>query len=153
MPALDTPSAQRWLELHEPALCATTGDAVLPVETTRSVDAALTRLGRSLDIALDREPTALSARLQQTPTSHRLVALLNELGTARKCLLLEWLARSHFPDHRALLAALLDTPDAGPRLRASLLSLNRRALLARIFAPDRLRILLAACRTNQKDSL
>jgi hypothetical protein len=147
MPLLDHASSASWFH-HNAAGPFSTG-TFRPVELAPEPAAALERLGRSLDEALTREPQTISSRLAAPVIRNRLTRVLDQLGPARRYRLFDWLAGLH--DSQPLLTAILNTAPAGPRLRAGLLAANRRETLARIFAPDRLRLLLSAC-PNSKET-
>jgi hypothetical protein len=62
--------------------------------------------------------------------------------------LLHWLAEIYLPDCPSVISALVGGHDAtGHALRAAIAAVTRRALLRRIFAPDRIAALHAACET------
>ena len=69
-----------------------------------------------------------------------------QLGAARLMRLLHWLAEIDLPGCNAVISALVGGDDAtGHALRAAIAAVTRRALLRRIFAPDRIAALQAAC--------
>ena len=70
---------------------------------------------------------------------------LAQIGQGRRLRLLHWL--SDIPDFGDLPTALLgtDTSEAAHFLRAEIRNLHRRALLDRIFSPERIAALLDAC--------
>jgi crotonobetainyl-CoA:carnitine CoA-transferase CaiB-like acyl-CoA transferase len=72
---------------------------------------------------------------------------MGQLGFPRTLRLLDWLMQAGLPDSDAILAALLeaDPSGVGQYLQAALAGAARPTLLERIYAPDRLAALMAAC--------
>ena len=62
--------------------------------------------------------------------------------------LMHWLAETGMPDVRTVMTALVqaDSPAANA-LRAAIDAVTRRALIRRMFAPERISALEAACET------
>lgn len=109
---------------------------------------AMDRLGFVLDDALDRNPASLSAALRSNPIRAELQAILIQLDPARLPTVLHRLATAGLPAWREVLEALLaaDPSASGQALRATLQTLHRQELLARIFHLDRVQALRRACR-------
>ncbi|HUZ64403.1 MAG TPA: hypothetical protein VMU82_11930 [Acetobacteraceae bacterium] len=148
MPDLSIQAVTAWLDQKEPALPAGLRHAIRPIERDDAVEAGLLLLGTSLDNSRDRNPAGLSARLHSDPVRDDLRSILAQLGGCRLLRTLDWLTEPDFPERRALIAALLE-PDgtgAGQTLRAAIQQLNRRILIGRIFAKERIEMLEAACR-------
>ena len=74
--------------------------------------------------------------------------VLAQMGTARRLRVLAWVAESGLPNPHTVLGTFLevDASGSGRALRDSLRSHYRRALLARMFAPERMEQVMAACR-------
>jgi hypothetical protein len=149
MPSLDTPSATAWLSANEPALAAVTVRATPLVEDPPFVGRALADFGRALDNALAHNPLDLATRLRTVPNSRALATLLDNLSLATRCRLLGWFARTTTTAGTFLLPALLSPAD-NPRLPMGLLSLNRQALLARLYTSERVHALLTALDSSKE---
>jgi hypothetical protein len=90
----------------------------------------------------------LSTTLRETPFRDDLHVVMAQLGAARLMRLLHWLAEIDLPDCPSVISALVGGDDAtGHALRAAIAAVTQRALLRRIFAPDRIAALHAACET------
>lgn len=142
MPDLDHAAVSGWLSARDPVAAALARPG--PVDADDRALAALLRLGVALDKAAERDAAALAEALCEEETSVRLRSALAQIGTARRLRLLEWLGEAGLPNGRALLAAMGDGP-GGAFQRAELAALERRAILARVFAPERVAELRAAC--------
>jgi hypothetical protein len=148
MPDLATQAVTAWLDQKEPGLPAALRHAIRPLERDDAVEAGLLRLGASLDHSRERNPAGLSARLNSDPVRDDLRSILAQFGRCRLLRSLDWLTEPDIPERRALIAALLE-PDgtgAGQTIQAAIQQLNRRILIGRIFAKDRIEMLEAACR-------
>ncbi len=152
MPELDTRSVLDWFRSHEPHLAVTLDRPFCPAEEPEETRLALVRLGACLDQARARDATALAAHLRDGSSRDRLTAILAQLGAARLLRLLDWLSEAEFPEPRVLLEAVLrdDPAGTGQAVRQAVSALHRRALLARIFAPERRQALQQACRIAEK---
>lgn len=146
MPDLSTHAVTAWLREHEPAIAD--DYPIAPIEEATSVQPLLPQLGEALDHALKRDPVALSGNLSQDPMRDSMRAVLAQMGSARRLRVLAWLAEAGLPDTHAVLGTLLemDASGSGRALRDSLRSHYRRALLARMFVPERIEQVMAACR-------
>ena len=119
---------------------------IRPIETMADIPARLVSLGNKLDEAAQSDLRSLSAALRSTPLREDLGAVLAQLGAARVLRLLHWLAEQDVPDCHAVIAGLLhDDGSAGQALRAAVAAVTRRAVMRRIFAPERVAALEAAC--------
>ena len=87
----------------------------------------------------------LSERLCHRVTALNLRAALTQVGPARRMRILAWLLEEGLPEQDALMAAATAAGPDGDFIRGELQALHRRALLANIFGPERIRSLLAAC--------
>jgi hypothetical protein len=146
MPDLSTPAVQSWFATDAPGLGHLDSLAMRPIEQDAAVAAALSRLGLALDEARFRDSSALDATLAAEPARSILRSILAQLGIHRMTRLMAWLAES--PSGSLVLQGLLDPADrsgAADRLRTTLAELHRQALVARLYAADRLEALLAAC--------
>ena len=155
MPDLEKHAVARWLTERQPEGLRFGCDLVRAIEDAPDVLPSLLALGGALDAARARDMAALSDCLCGDPLRDDLRGVLAQLGAARLLRLLDWLTEATVPDRRRVLDALLapDQSGAGQALQAAITSCNRQALLARIFAQDRLDALLAACSTPPKETL
>ncbi len=152
MPNLDQADVTAWL-----AGWRAGEDAWLPavraVECAADAPGRLAALGKSLDQAHGANLGLLSKRLRSEPTLNSLRAVLAQLGAARALRLLHWISEADLPEGGALLAGLLQADDeAGAALRTAVEGLRRKLVLARIFAPERLAALQAACTETLKET-
>ncbi len=111
------------------------------------IDRALEQLGQALDEAAARDRVGLAAQLLTDPVRADLRALMGQLGFPKVLRLLDRLMRAGLPENESVLSAVLE-PDAtgiGQYLQAALAEAARRNLLERIYAPERLAALMAAC--------
>jgi hypothetical protein len=147
VPDLAISSVQDWFRREDPDRPGVLKQPVAPAEAQPDVEQALVRLGHALDEAAARERAALAAQLQTGPVRDDLRALIGQLGFPRALRLLGWLVQSGLPESDAILSAVLETDPSGigQYLQAALVEAARRALLERIYAPDRLAALMAAC--------
>ena len=115
---------------------------------------AAARLAAALDEAQVRNPALLSSVLRGDPVRDDLRAILARLDPERVLPLLHRLAAPDLPERREVLDGLLagDPSGSGQALRATLQALHRRALLARIFHPDRVQALRRACRPSVQEA-
>jgi|SRR5580658_1715772 hypothetical protein len=146
MPDLSADSVQTWFAISAPGLDHLDHLATRPIEQDPVVAEALARLGAALDEARFRDGPGLDATLATEPARSILRAILAQLGFHRMTRLMAWLAES--PGGSLVLQGLLDPADrsgAGDLLRMTLGELHRQALVARLYAAERLEALLAAC--------
>ena len=115
---------------------------------------AAARLDAALGEAQVRDPALLSSVLRGDPVRDDLRAILARLDPERVLPLLHRLAAPDLPERREVLDGLLagDPSGLGQALRATLQVLHRRALLARIFHPDRVQALRRACRPSVQEA-
>ena len=146
MPNLEQHTATVWLTELRPAASREWPPPVRAVETEGDTPERLQAFGSLLDQLAERDLQNFSAALRQAPLRGDLRAVMAQLGAARLMRLLHWLAEIDLPGCDAVISALIGGDDAtGHALRAAIAAVTRRALLRRIFAPDRIAALQAAC--------
>ena len=147
MPDLARTSVLEWLSLEEPDHPALPANPVSVVEAVSSVEDALVQLGRTLDDVLLKDPETLAAALHEDPARQELRAVMGQLGLPRSLRIMHWILNNGLPNQDAVLAAVLQTDEtgAGQFLQASLCAAARPSLLERLYAPERLALLLSAC--------
>lgn len=143
MPDLERSSVLDWLHRTEPRIAACVASPVRGIEDAPEVRALLMELGTAVDTG---SPEKVGRGLAEDGglTMREVVA---QLGVARMLRLIEWLDSAEAVEAAgALRVALLrdDTTEAGRLLRSTFDALHRQDLLARIFAPERLRALIGA---------
>ena len=144
MPDLSTAAVRSWFAQAAPRLDHLDAHAVRPIEAHECVADALVRLGTALDEARLRDATALNTILSAAPTIEILRAVLAQLGVHRMARLMAWLGES--PGGDAVIRHLLADPAGdGQILGTTLGEIERQILVARLFGPDRLAALRAAC--------
>ena len=147
MPDLEISSVLTWFRHEEPDRLDVLERPVTATAAQPEVEQALVRLGQALDEAAAKDLTGLAVQLRTARLRDDLRAVMGQLGFPRTLRLLDWLLQAGLPDSDAVLAAVLD-PDPsgiGQYLQAALVGAARPALLERIYAPDRLATLMAAC--------
>jgi hypothetical protein len=150
MPDLDRALVLEWFRLEEASSPSAAGPPLQPVEESPEVEAALVRLGGVLDDALGRAPDTLSAMLRASPAGDELRIILAQIWPARFLRILEWIMEGPLPGSDAVLAGFM-VPDAtasGQYLQRALLRASGPTALERIYAPERLQGLLAACQAD-----
>jgi hypothetical protein len=146
MPDLSTAAVGSWFAQAAPRLDHLDAYAVRPIEAHECVADALVRLGTALDQARQHDPMALNTILSAAPTLANLRAILAQLGVHRMARLMAWLGES--PGGDAVIRHLLAPADPTGNaqiLGTTLDEIERQTLLARLFGPDRLAALRAAC--------
>lgn len=140
MPDLGKAACIAWLADAAPEATPRGAPAILPIEDAGGIDGLLLGIGRELDATRSRSGEALDTALLEDGGS-TLRVVLAQLGIARLLRLTAWIDQN---SERVTQAITQDEQsEAGRCLRATLESLNRQQLLARIFAPERLQGLLA----------
>jgi hypothetical protein len=121
---------------------------VRPLELDGDAPALLTELGQALEAFSDQQLDLLGRHLRADPLAGHLRDVLTQMGAARQCRILDWLGERGLIDSPLIAAALVsgDSPEA-TSLRAAIRACARRALLSRLFAPDRLAALHSATET------
>lgn len=147
MPDLTTDAIASWLDTHGSAAVCGTGHQG-PPEEEGSILPAVVALGTALDATHAAASAQLEAALLASPAAAGLRTVMAHLGGPRRLRLLHWVAESGFADVRAVLARMTeaDPSGAGAFLNAWVADLHRRQVLERVFAPDRIATLLAACK-------
>jgi hypothetical protein len=149
MPNLEQYAVTEWLTSLRPAAAASEWPPpIRPIETESNNSERLQTFGSIFDELIPEELRHLSTALKEAPLRDDLRAVMAQLGAARLMRLLHWLPEIDFPDCPSVISALVGGDDAaGHALRAAVAAVIRRALLRRIFAPDRIAALHAACET------
>jgi hypothetical protein len=146
MPDLEQQAVTRWFTGL--VSDANAGAWPSPLRTIETTDDNAERL-RALGIVLDQLTSGdLAAVLREAAFQEDFRAVLAQLGAARLMRLLHWLGETDATQPEGMVPALVAGDDEiGRALRAAIAAVTRRALLARIFAPERIAALEAACRT------
>jgi hypothetical protein len=146
MPDLEQHAITEWLTELRPAASREWPPAVRAMETEADNPERLKAFGSLLDQLAKGELQDFSAALREAPLRDDLRAILAQLGAARLMRLLHWFAEIDLPGCDAVISTLVGGDDANGRaLRAAIAAVTRRALLRRIFAPDRITALRTAC--------
>ncbi|NPD66353.1 hypothetical protein HN018_23305 (plasmid) [Lichenicola cladoniae] len=147
MPDLAMTSVLDWLKAAEPDKPALAASLVSVVEAAPGVEEALVRLGHSLDQAVAKTSEVLPALLTSDPGRQELRTIMGQIGLPRCLRIIHWILQDGPQDRDAVLAAVLeaDLAGAGQFLQASLCAVARPSLLERLYAPERLALLLGAC--------
>jgi hypothetical protein len=151
MPDLSADAVAVWLSENGPAIASnlTSRPEYQAREEHDVVLPAVLQLGQVMDDALARAPDALRERLRDRAVLISIRTALAQFGQARRLRLLTWLAA--LPDSTGLFNDILgsDESEAAQFLRAEIRNLHRRQLLDRMFSPERIAALLAACAAAQ----
>ena len=154
MPDLEHRAVTDWLTELRPVVAAQEWPpAVRPLEMEAGHPERLVALGRALD-DLEDDHVAELARMLRTPRlAEDLRAVLAQLGAARLLRILHWLPERGIPECNLVIAGLVegDAPEARA-IRAAFAALTRRAILRRIFDPERVALLNAACIAALKEA-
>ena len=146
MPNLEQHTVTEWLTELRPAASREWPPPVRAVETEADNPERLKAFGSLLDQLAKGDLQDFSAALREAPLRDDLRAILAQLGAARLMRLLHWFAEIDLPSCDAVISTLVGGDDANGRaLRAAIAAVTRRALLRRIFAPDRIAALRTAC--------
>ena len=147
MPDLTRPSVLEWLRVEEPDKPELATNPVTVIEAAPLVEDALVRLGNALDRSLLENAQSLAATLKADPGRQELRAVMGQLGLPRSLCIMHWIMQDGLPDGDAVLAAVLegDETGTGQFLQATLAAAVRPSLLARLYTPERLVLLLSAC--------
>ena len=148
MPNLEQHTATEWLTELRPAASREWPPPVRAVETEGDNPERLQSFGSLLDQLAERDVQDFSGALREAPLRDDLRSVMAQFGAARLMRLLHWLAEIDLPGCDAVISALVGGDDTtGHALRAAFAAVTRRALLRRIFAPDRIAALQAASET------
>jgi hypothetical protein len=146
MPNLEQHAVTEWLMALRPATANEWPPAIRAIEIEADNAERLRALGSVLDELIREDLRDLSTALKEARLRDDLRAVMAQLGSARLMRLLHWLAETELPDRHSVISTLVDGDDAtGDALRTAIAAVTRRALLRRIFAPDRIATLHAAC--------
>ncbi len=147
MPDLTVDAIERWLDTYGSEDVAHVGQR-RPPEEEAGVLPSVVAFGATLDAVHASAPVPLEALLLGDPAASGLRTVMAHIGGPRRLRLLHWLAEGGFAETHALLERLTepDPSGAGPFLDAWIADLHRRQVLERLFSPDRIAILLAACK-------
>ena len=145
MPDLTTASIELWLAKHGSVAI---GDAGIGPENHPDVLPAVTRLGTALSAAHDHSVPETRSVLGDAVAADHLKTVMAHIGPARRLRLLAWLSDSGFDDPRDIIDQLTAacSDGSGQSIRRWLLDMQRHDLLAALFDPNRIDMLLAACR-------
>ena len=148
MPNLEQDAVTEWLTALRPVSGSEWPPAIRAIESEADNAERLQVLGSILDELASGKLQGLSTALRQAPMRDDLRAVMAQLGAARLMQLLHWLAEIDLPDRLIVISTLLGGDDSNSAaLRAAIAAVTRRALLRRMFAPDRIAALHAACQT------
>jgi hypothetical protein len=147
MSILEQHAVIEWLaELRPTAASNEWPPPIRAIETEADNPQRLRALGSLLDQLAEGSRQDLSTTLRDAKCRDDLRAILAQLGAARLMRLLHWLAEIEIPDYHDVISAFVAGDDAvSDALRAAIDAVTRRALLRRIFAPDRIAALQIAC--------
>jgi len=148
MPNLEQHAVTEWLTALRPAAVNEWPPPIRAIETEADNGQGLQALGSILDEIAPEDLRDLSTALREGPPREDLRAVMAQLGGARLMRLLHWLAEIDLPDCPSVISTLVGGDDAtGDALRAAIAAVTRRALLRRIFSPDRIAALQTARET------
>lgn len=149
MPDMDIPSVLDWFQHEEPGRPDLLEQPATAAERRPEVIEGLVRLGKTLDVvaAGDDGGLALAGHLRNGPIRDDLRTIMGQVGFPRALRLVAWLMQAGLPETDAILAAVMepDPSGSGQYLQAALTDAARPTLLERIYAPNRVAALLAAC--------
>jgi hypothetical protein len=142
-----------WLNVIDPARPESEWPpAVRLIETEAGAPELFEDLGRLLNEFGNDRSDALARTLRTDEPAHLLRDILAQVGAARLFRLLHWLGeRDVFESHLIVAALLEGASDEARALRAAIAAFTRRALLVRLFAPDRLAVLQSATEIALKE--
>lgn len=148
MPDLTAAATEGWFREHEPDSAQAGLQPFRPNEDNRGVADALAAFGDALGRALTNHPTVVCDFLGRDGAAS-FQTLLLQLGPARALRILTAVADAS-PHGGPTVSAL--RPDAGSApVALALAEVNRRSLLARIFAEDRLERACAIASSVRKE--
>ena len=154
MPNLEQQAVTGWLAELRPDDHTTWPPAIRPIEATGRAPDQLVALGAALDALVPTDLRRLRDALHDDRLLTELRSALAQFGAARTLRLLHWLAEVDLPDCHDVIATLTQGQDAGAQaLRATIEAVTRRAMVRRMFAPDRIAALERACAAVKEDLL
>ena len=136
MPNLSLDASRTWFEQAAPGLAHLDQHKVRLVENDQAIEAALVALG----CALDRARADPKGPGETMIDAHLLAQILPQLGFCRTVQILSWFAET--PAGDAFVKNVIHEEEPRAPLPTLLTLLNRHAVAARIFAPDRVDRLL-----------
>ena len=159
MPDLSADAAGQWLKHRIPDWPERQGTVVPFADGDPDTSAVLEELGNVLDQSATRNARGVAGILATDPGQQYTRTILAHAGLPRRIRLVEWIS-SGLPDGMDVLQKIIrpaeghqDTDDGeAAAITASISELHRQGLLARIFHPNRLDALLAACAVPQEVS-
>ena len=154
MPNLEQHAVAAWITEVRPGPAGSEWPpAIRALEVGPEMPEQLQALGTAFDHAAQRDLEALAKSLRNPPLRDDLGAVMAQLGAARVLRILHWLSEADMPECHDIIAGLLKGDDrAAQALRATVAAVTRRATLARIFAPDRIAALAAACHVTIQEA-
>ncbi len=147
MPDLETAAVRAWLQEHETVALHVQDVSGAPSDESPEVLTGLRRCGVALDDTLAAKPETLARLLGSEPTQGELRQIMGQMGIGWALRMLRWISGEGLLGSDAIVAGLTaaDSTGSGQFLQASLAEAARPVLLSRLFAPERLADLLAAC--------
>jgi hypothetical protein len=147
MPDLSRQAVNGWLSSLDRPFAVSIIELITVPEAPPASDQAVKDLGTALDGARQRDPTRLVKELSAEPALSPLKTVLAQVSPVRRLRMLDWFCEPDLADGETILRALTkpDESGNGDSIRAEIVSLNRRGLLAKIFHEKRVQALLAAC--------
>jgi hypothetical protein len=155
MPNLEHRAVTDWMfELRSVAAAQEWPPAIRALEAAADHPEQLVHLGRVLDDLADQQHMSeLGRMLRTTPLGDTFTAVLAQLGAARLLRILHWLPEAGIPECKLVIAALVEgSSHDAQAIRAALAALTRRAVLRRIFDPERIALLSEACAIALKET-
>jgi hypothetical protein len=154
MPNLEQQAVTGWLAAWRSDDHTTWPPAIRPIEATGRAPDQLVTLGATLDALVPTDLMRLRDALRDDRLLTELRSALAQFGAARTLRLLHWLAEVDLPDCHDVIATLTQGQDAGAQaLRATIEAVTRRAMVRRMFAPNRIAALERACAAVKEDFL
>ena len=149
MPDLSRDAIQRWFEQNGLDAIQVGAEASNHCDEHAEVLPRVLRLGAAFDGAGAADAGQLATMLAAPSGVAKLGPILAHLSAARRLRLVHWLHEADNADAPRIVAGLIgqNDSDAGAALRSWFLDLQRRELLTRLFMPERVEVLLAACRS------
>ncbi len=154
MPNLTTTDVRAWLGSTSPAIAA--GEWPPPIrmiEDSHDHPDLLASLGTALDHGLEADASRIAALLTEAPGLAQLRPILAQFGAARLLRILHWSLEADLGDAHRLTSLLTASNDHSARaLRAALSALALRSAIDRVFSPERVSALEAACAPTEQEA-
>lgn len=157
MPDLSADAAGQWLKHRIPDWPERQGKVVPFADGDPDTGAVLEELGNVLDQSATRNARGVAGILASDPGQQHTRTILAYASLPRRIRLVEWIS-SGLPDGMDVLQKVIHPAEGhaddgeAAAITASIAELHRQGLLARIFHPNRLDALLAACAALQEVS-